>query len=163
MTSSQAAPNPALANLHDIAMPEAINSLPIAVGWWVLLAIILCSLFFIIKYSLKTYQQRAEQKRWKDSLNKKISALNAISDDKAFEQSALIYIQQLVLSLSNHQDVLTGQQLKSQLELWLSSDDAEFLAIRRYQASLENIPREQYLDIIQTLSNQLEADTHARV
>lgn len=38
-----------LANLKDIALSEPVHNLPIAIGWWVLLALILIAIFVIVK------------------------------------------------------------------------------------------------------------------
>lgn len=41
-----------LSQLKDIHLPEQINNYPIAYGWWILLAIIVVLLFWIIKLTL---------------------------------------------------------------------------------------------------------------
>ncbi|MFT6733049.1 MAG: hypothetical protein ACJAS9_001234 [Polaribacter sp.] len=46
-----------LNNLRDIHLPENIDQFPLAIGWWILLSILICTLCFIIIRAIK--KQRA--------------------------------------------------------------------------------------------------------
>ena len=45
-----------LAQMHDIALPEKVSSLPIAPGYWILLLLIILSVSWIVKKVLKKYR-----------------------------------------------------------------------------------------------------------
>lgn len=148
--------NPALESLHDIAMPGDISQWPMAPGWWIVIILTAAAVIFLGRYLRKIFQARQREKLWQQTLQLQYSRLTAISDEKAFEQAALTTIQQLTKKLSNNANVKTADALVSQLSQWMSPQQAEFLAIQRYQAGQAGSQREQYLNIIQRLLTQLE-------
>lgn len=152
--------NPALANLQDIAMPNAINLWPIAPGWWAVFIITLCIIFWGLNWGYKRFQQRQSQVRFQKSLDENISNISALKDDAMFEQAALIYIQQLRQNLSGSSRSKTGDSLVKELEQWLTPEQAHFLAIERYQAPSTPFNRARYISMLQTLSNQLEKSAY---
>lgn len=162
MNSSSNPTNSGLDQLHDIVMPAAINQWPIAPGWWVLLLIIVVVSLFFIKTTQQFLLRRKKQKHWHASAQQQLSSIKNMKNDQLFQQAALIYIQQLIKQISGLSDVLvpknvkTGTDLSKQLSQWLCDDDADYLAIRRYQANNTGVNREQYLRIIQSLVDQLD-------
>ncbi len=51
-----------LAQLHDIIEPEAISQWPLALGWWLLLAIALSALVALLWFWRKKYRQNANKR-----------------------------------------------------------------------------------------------------
>ena len=67
--------------LHDIHLPEEVSTLPIAPGWWILLALIVCGAL----WSYKRYQKNKQLNASKDKAltilanNKTLSAKECIA------------------------------------------------------------------------------------
>jgi hypothetical protein len=52
-----------LAQLQDIQLPDQIHNYPIAMGWWILAAVIIVMIFFITAKTLKTKRKARAQKQ----------------------------------------------------------------------------------------------------
>ena len=57
-----ATPNPALASLKDIHLPAAIGDWPFAYGYWIVIALLLVAIVFIVLYCKKRYQNTAAKR-----------------------------------------------------------------------------------------------------
>lgn len=78
-----------LAELKDIVLPEQIHNYPIAVGWWVLLAIIITLTIFTVLFLRKRSKENANKRKALNVLTK-----NELPLDKTIEiikWSALAY------------------------------------------------------------------------
>jgi len=51
-----------LAELRDLANPDAISLWPLAPGWWILIALVLACIYFLSRKIQKTRQARAYQR-----------------------------------------------------------------------------------------------------
>ena len=72
-------PSP-LDNLRDIHLPENIDQFPSAIGWWILLGLLICILGFIVFRAIKNYRALRYLRSAK-------LELNSLSEQQASNQS----------------------------------------------------------------------------
>ncbi|QFU22138.1 DUF4381 domain-containing protein [Shewanella eurypsychrophilus] len=77
--------NPALNSMHDIQTPDVITSMPIAMGYWLVLAIVSIAIIFFVVKLRKEWLKRAVKREVLAQLN----AL-AVTQDNATEISVQI-------------------------------------------------------------------------
>ena len=147
-------------NLRDIHLPDAISWWPPAIGWWILLALIIIAFVFIPKlYRRMTYTP----------LNKvaHITFQNIVTDYKnnndesAFVIETSKFLRQIVMSYCGREEIaqLTGdkwiQTLNSITEQdYFSSEIKQTLLNAPYQKSI-SIDAEQLINSVQNWLNQL--------
>ncbi|QIR16208.1 DUF4381 domain-containing protein [Shewanella aestuarii] len=139
--TNQAMANPAnsqamspLAQLHDIVLPEPVSSLPIAPGYWLMLALVIFSLLWLINVFVKQTKYHAPRKSALAMLN----ALDRNADDFAsqvnslLKRTAMTYLPRFELAKLN------GQQWFAWLELRLPANEHGKIGpilIKRHQAA----------------------------
>lgn len=101
MTSS---PNPALTELHDIVLPDAVSTYPIAIGYWLLL-IALTLLLIITFVQLKRWYSRTRAKK---AALMELTQITSKTPNLAIEINSLL--KRAALSYLPRQDIanLTG-------------------------------------------------------
>lgn len=81
-----------LAQLHDIVLPQAVSWWPLAWGWWLLLALIICLVACAIFFRQRNQQRQRYRLLAQDELNQ---IFNSYQEDK----DAARYLQQLSILL----------------------------------------------------------------
>ena len=81
--------NDPLAQLQDIQLPQDVHQYPVALGWWLLLALIILSLVFALRYLSKRKKlNHAKKQALAMAKNQSLSAAEVLS---IFKQAALVY------------------------------------------------------------------------
>ena len=94
-----------LAQMHDIALPEKVSSLPIAPGYWILLLLIILSLSWIVKKVLKKYRYHAPRRTALVMLNAMDSNANTFASEvnSLLKRTAMTYLPRQSLAHLNGQ------------------------------------------------------------
>jgi len=100
-----------LPEIHDIYIPNSVSVFPLAYGWWVILAIVIGSVFFIkfILWSIKTSKRiYALKKLKKIETNEPVDAAIQISEllrricAYKYKEASALYGNEWIAFLSNH-------------------------------------------------------------
>ena len=94
-----------LAQMHDIALPEKVSSLPIAPGYWILLLLLILSLSWMVKTLLKKYRYHAPRRTALAMLNAMDSNANTFASqvNSLFKRTAMTYLPRQSLAHLNGQ------------------------------------------------------------
>jgi len=115
--------NPLLEQLHDIEGLDTISFWPLAIGWWVLIAVSLILAAAIIWFAL---YMLACKRSWKNDTFKKLALLERnLSDSSARETVIALseYLRRIALKRYSRKECagLTGKKWL----LWLSENDSK--------------------------------------
>lgn len=110
-------PSDPLAQLRDIHLPNAIGAWPPAPGWWLLLALICVTVFFIGRKLQKYYQCRAYRRSAQQQLEKIKRQWQESGDQQRYLSQLAIILRRTALSFYADAAILTGTQ-------WLDFLDA---------------------------------------
>lgn len=100
-----------LPEIHDIYVPEGVSVFPLAYGWWVILAVALCSVLFIkiLLWSIKTSKKvYALKKLKKIEINEPVDAAVQISEllrricAYKYKEASALYGNEWIDFLNNH-------------------------------------------------------------
>ncbi|MCW3171161.1 DUF4381 domain-containing protein [Shewanella subflava] len=94
-----------LAQMHDIALPETVSSLPIAPGYWMVLLLIVAILSWILKKGLKKYRYHAPRRMALAMLNAMDSNANTFASEvnSLLKRTAMTYLPRQSLAHLNGQ------------------------------------------------------------
>ena len=135
-----------LAQMHDIALPEKVSSLPIAPGYWILLLLIILSLSWIVKKVLKKYRYHAPRRTALVMLNAMDSNANTFASEvnSLLKRTAMTYLPRQSLAHLNgqpwfnwldkrlphkHQGVIGPLLFKRHQQKGLTSEDNQQLLV----------------------------------
>ncbi len=86
-----------LEQLHDIALPEAVNTwAPVAPGWIILFILLIITLFFAIKALIKIKKKKFEQRQWQKHIEAELEQLKKVEDTPDFHILSLKLVRQLM-------------------------------------------------------------------
>ncbi|WP_394204069.1 DUF4381 domain-containing protein [Shewanella waksmanii] len=124
-----AATNPALANLRDIQLPQAIHQWPIAPGYWLLLAAVV----ILLLWCLRLWKKRQHKLAAKRMAIKELSQMNTDMPHLPIEVNSLI--KRAVMSYLGRDSVakLEGQRWLDWLLAQQASPQLISLIEKRYQ------------------------------
>jgi len=149
-TQAQQMPENSGLELKDIHLPEQINDFPIALGWWLLAAMIILSIIFAI-YKYRSYKklrinqkQAIAQLQLKPTINDTIKILKwAAMQYFPRQQIANLYgqeFQQFLLNhlVSRHQEVFTNLSSPAFESLYKnhSEQEQQKMSAQLHQASI---------------------------
>ncbi len=139
-----------LDNLRDIHLPENIDQFPSAIGWWILLGILICTLGFIIFRAIKKHRALRYLRTAKLELNllsqQRANNVSLSQLSALLKRISLIYYpSNTVASLSgdawwDFMNNETGQQIYSE-------DDIKQMSQSRYQKD-SSIDKVKYAKLI---------------
>lgn len=89
-----------LAQMSDIALPEPVSWWPLAIGWWVIGALILTILIALIHLQLKRLAENRYRALALTELNAQFSHWQAQDDDKVYITSANNLLKRVVRSFN---------------------------------------------------------------
>ena len=105
--------NDPLSELHDIQLPEAIHTWPIATGWIILAIVCIAA----ISAAIYAFMQYRKNNAWRKEASNAVFALSNINNDIALKQEALILLKQILAKLNiNNAHSLYGKQLDLALD-----------------------------------------------
>jgi hypothetical protein len=141
--------NPALSELKDIHLPEAVSWWPLAPGYWISLAIII----LIALISLALYWQWKKHWRYIKAANNEFDDLVFNNhDDKDFLHGTSVFIRRYIITRSDEAVInsLQGTQWQNYLENYLSNDHAQLLAFDQYKPDV-NYDKQALIDDVKNL------------
>ena len=147
-------------SLRDIHLPDAISWWPPAIGWWILLALVIIAIIFIPKlYRRITYMplNKVANKKF----NHIITQYKENNNDSAFVVETSQFLRQTAMSYCGREEVaqLTGTKwvktLNNMTEQHCFSDEiAQSLINAPYQQNID-IDTEQLINAVQNWLNEL--------
>ncbi len=128
--------------LRDIHLPEAVSWWPLAIGYWLLLALMLVALLWWFKrYRLYTIRRAAQKE-----LDRVVARFGGDNNSHALARQVNVWLRRAVLSLEPRHEVasLTGSEWINHVQscsmdtgFTFSDDVVELLTKGVYQASTE--------------------------
>ncbi|MBB1390928.1 DUF4381 domain-containing protein [Shewanella sp. SG44-6] len=151
----------ALAQLHDIALPAPISTMPIAPGYWIIAAVLIILAVWLGKRLYKQHQYHAPRKIALTLLQ----SYNVEDDSFAAQVNSLLKRTALTYLPREHLAKLNGQPWFDWLDTRLAPDQQHKigqLLVKRHQASgLDQAEKVQLLQLAQAWLNNKHAFSDA--
>ena len=114
MTAPQNLPMPTIP-IKDIHLPEAISWWPLAMGWWLLIALLMTVIIIVIVGFKRQYKQKHSNKFRRLSLRKQIMSelvdIQTINDDRLFLEQLSALLKRVAITQHGQQIAgLSGQK-----------------------------------------------------
>ena len=149
--------------IHDIHLPDAVSWWPLALGWWLLLLVIIAcamGIYYFIKYKKNKKAKLAYKKSALKELNKLNSEYKTLSPIELLRDITLL-LRRVTLSYLPRKEVasLMGEQWVKKLnelsnETVFSENDCKLLSNAAYKQSAE-FDQENLLNTCKTWVNKL--------
>lgn len=147
-------------NLRDIHLPDAISWWPPAIGWWILLAIIIAAIILLPKlYRRVTYTPL--NKVANHTFNKIVADYKENNNDSTFVIETSQFLRQTAMSYCGREETaqLTGEKWVQALNKmteqdYFNDEIKQTLVNAPYQKSI-NINAEQLISVVQSWLDKL--------
>lgn len=121
--------NPALAELRDLHLPDPVSWWPPAMGWWLLLGLLLS----LVVISLLAYRYWKKHKRYRRQALQTLKVLYRTQNDTAFLHGTAELLKHTALQKDPATAKLSGEQWQQYLQAFMPQESAQLIAVARYQ------------------------------
>jgi hypothetical protein len=151
-----------LDNLRDIHLPQDVSWWPLAIGWWILIAMLLIAITYLTYYLIKRYRLSLTKRQAMQLLNDYQAAHQTHQDNKRLLSDYSSLIRRIVMSYYPREQLasVTGDAWLKQLnsltdEAYFTDDIADCLISGPYQR--QPIDAQQVAKVATQIERWLEA------
>lgn len=125
--------NPALSDLRDIHLPDAVSWWPLATAWWILIAVIASLLIAVVLF----FRYWKKHHYYRKLALAELKAIANSDDENQFLRHIATLVKKTALVKHPNTAAMTGTQWQQFLGQHMPDDIAQLLALARYQPTTD--------------------------